>query len=168
MATEQQTQDQTADATNASGNSDSTGADSLTVTDNRTGKTYELPISDGTVRAMDLRQIKVDEDEFGMLAYDPAFTNTASCRSAVTYIDGAAGVLEHRGYSIRQLCERSTFLEVAHLLIFRDLPRGRRATDLRAAAARSPARPLGLRLPPPHLRLRGPEGLLRGLAQRRP
>ncbi len=99
-------------------------ADSLTVTDNRTGKTYELPITDGTVRAMDLRQIKVDEDEFGMLAYDPAFTNTASCRSAVTYIDGEAGILEHRGYSIEQLCERSSFLEVAYLLIFGELPTG--------------------------------------------
>jgi citrate synthase len=98
--------------------------DSLSVTDNRTGKTYELPIEDGTVRAMDLRQIKVDEDEFGMLAYDPAFTNTASCRSAVTYIDGAAGILEHRGYSIEQLCERSTFLETAYLLIFGELPTG--------------------------------------------
>ena len=99
-------------------------ADSLTVTDNRTGKTYELPIADGTVRAMDLRQIKVDEDEFGMLAYDPAFTNTASCRSAITFIDGDAGILEHRGYSIEQLCERSTFLEVAYLLIFGELPTG--------------------------------------------
>ncbi len=98
--------------------------DSLSVTDNRTGKTYELPIEDGTVRAMDLRQVKVDEDEFGMLAYDPAFTNTASCRSAVTYIDGAAGILEHRGYSIEQLCERSTFLETAYLLIFGELPTG--------------------------------------------
>jgi citrate synthase len=97
-------------------------ADSLTVTDNRTGKTYELPIDDGTVRAMDLRQIKVDEDEFGMMAYDPAFTNTAACRSAITYIDGGAGVLEHRGYSIEQLCERSSFLEVAYLLIFGELP----------------------------------------------
>jgi len=122
MAAEQQTQDQTADVANASGNSDGAGKDSLTVTDNRTGKTYELPISDGTVRAMDLRQIKVDENEFGMLAYDPAFTNTASCRSAVTYIDGAAGILEHRGYSIEQLCERSTFLEVAYLLVFGELP----------------------------------------------
>ncbi|HET8813400.1 MAG TPA: citrate synthase [Solirubrobacterales bacterium] len=115
MATEQQTQDPTADA-NASGN------ESLTITDNRTGRTYELPISDGTVRAIDLRQIKVSEDEFGLMSYDPAFTNTASCRSAITYIDGAAGVLEHRGYSIEQLCERSTFLEVAYLLIFGDLP----------------------------------------------
>ena len=100
------------------------GSDSLSVTDNRTGQTYELPIVDGTVRAMDLRQIKVDRDEFGMLAYDPAFTNTAACRSSVTYIDGEAGILEHRGYSIEQLCERSTFLEVAYLLIFGELPTG--------------------------------------------
>jgi citrate synthase len=99
-------------------------SESLTVTDNRTGRTYELPITDGTVRAMDLRQIKVDEDEFGMLAYDPAFTNTAACRSSITYIDGAAGILEHRGYSIEQLCEKSTFLEVAYLLIFGELPTG--------------------------------------------
>jgi citrate synthase len=97
-------------------------SDSLTITDNRTGESYEVPISDDTVRAMDLRQIKVDEGEFGLMAYDPAFTNTAACRSSVTYIDGAAGVLEHRGYSIEQLCERSTFLEVAYLLIFGQLP----------------------------------------------
>ena len=118
MATEQQMGNTAADGALA------TGSESLTVTDNRTGKTYELPISDGTVRAMDLRQIKVDEDEFGMMAYDPAFTNTAACRSAVTYIDGDAGVLEHRGYSIEQLCEKSTFLEVAYLLIFGELPTG--------------------------------------------
>src|ERR1041384_6820931 len=96
--------------------------DSLTVTDNRTGKTYELPITDGTVQGMDLRQIKVAEDDFGLMSYDPAFTNTASCRSAITYIDGSAGVLEHRGYSIEQLCEHSSFLEVAYLLIFGELP----------------------------------------------
>jgi citrate synthase len=116
MATEQQTADATADGGTA------TGSDSLTVTDNRTGRTYELPISDGTVRAMDLRQIKVDEDEFGTMSYDPAFTNTASCRSAITYIDGEAGVLQHRGYPIEQLSERSSFLEVAYLLIFGELP----------------------------------------------
>src|SRR4051812_49253988 len=116
MATEQQIRDAAADGGAA------TGSDTLTVTDNRTGKTYELEIADNTVRAMDLRQIKVDEDEFGMLAYDPAFTNTASCRSAITFIDGSAGILEHRGYSIEQLCEHSTFLEVAYLLIFGELP----------------------------------------------
>jgi citrate synthase len=94
----------------------------LTVTDNRTGRTYELPIADGTVRAMDLRQIKVDEDDFGLMAYDPAFTNTASCRSSITYIDGEAGILQHRGYPIEQLCEHSTYLEVAYLLINGRLP----------------------------------------------
>jgi citrate synthase len=99
-------------------------SESLTVTDNRTGKTYELPIEDGTIRGLDLRQIKVTEDEFGLMSYDPAFTNTASCRSAVTYIDGTAGILEHRGYSIEQLCERSSFLETAYLLIFGELPTG--------------------------------------------
>jgi citrate synthase len=117
MATEEHPQDATATATAGS-------RESLTVTDNRTGRSYELPIEDGTVRAMDLRQIKVSEEEFGLLSYDPAFTNTASCRSAITYIDGAAGVLEHRGYSIEQLCARSTFLEVAYLLIFGELPTG--------------------------------------------
>src|SRR3954452_9360766 len=98
--------------------------DTLTIVDNRTGQSYEVPVVDGAISAMDLRQIKVSEDEFGMLSYDPAFTNTASCRSAVTYIDGAAGILEHRGYSIEQLCEKSTFLEVAYLLIFGELPTG--------------------------------------------
>src|SRR4051794_31607343 len=97
-------------------------SDTLTVTDNRTGRTYELPITDDTVKAMDLRQIKVNDDDFGMMAYDPAFTNTASCRSEITYIDGAAGVLEYRGYPIDQLCEHSSYLEVAYLLIKGRLP----------------------------------------------
>ena len=95
---------------------------SLSVRDNRTGRTYELPITDDTVKAMDLRQIKVNDDDFGMMAYDPAFTNTASCRSEITYIDGAAGVLEYRGYPIDQLCEHSSYLEVAYLLIKGRLP----------------------------------------------
>ncbi len=118
MATEQQIRDAAADGAAAS------GSESLTVTDNRTGQAYELPVADGTVRGMDLRQIKVSEDDFGLMSYDPAFTNTASCRSAITYIDGEAGILEHRGYSIEQLCERSSFLEVAYLLIFGELPTG--------------------------------------------
>jgi citrate synthase len=96
--------------------------ETLTVTDNRTGETYELPVSDGTVRAMDLRQIKTGDDDFGLMAYDPAYTNTASCRSSITYIDGAAGVLQHRGYPIEQLCEHSSYLEVAYLLINGALP----------------------------------------------
>ena len=118
MATEQQTRDAAADGGAAA------GSESLTVTDNRTGKAYELPIVDGTVRGMDLRQIKASEEDFGLMSYDPAFTNTASCRSSITFIDGEAGVLEHRGYSIEQLCERSSFLEVAYLLIFGELPTG--------------------------------------------
>jgi citrate synthase len=96
--------------------------DTLTVTDNRTGRAYELPITDSTVRASDLRQIKVDEGEFGMMSYDPAFMNTASCRSSITYIDGDAGILQHRGYPIEQLCEHSSYLEVAYLLINGRLP----------------------------------------------
>jgi citrate synthase len=98
------------------------GQESLTVTDNRTGSTYELPITDGTVRAMDLRDIKVSEDDFGLMAFDPAYTNTASCRSAITYIDGEAGILQHRGIPIEQLCEQSTYLEVAYLLVYGELP----------------------------------------------
>ncbi|MFA4928555.1 MAG: citrate synthase [Patulibacter sp.] len=99
-----------------------TAAETLTVVDNRTGKSYEVPISDGTVRAMDLRQIKVGEDDFGLMTYDPAFTNTASCRSSITFIDGDKGILEYRGYPIEQLAEQATFLEVAYLLIFGELP----------------------------------------------
>ncbi|HTZ88279.1 MAG TPA: citrate synthase [Solirubrobacteraceae bacterium] len=96
--------------------------DTLTITDNRTGRSYEVPITDSTVRATDLRQIKVQEDEFGLMSYDPAFMNTASCRSAITYIDGEKGILQHRGYSIEQLCEHSSYLEVAYLLINGRLP----------------------------------------------
>ena len=96
--------------------------DTLTVTDNRTGETFEIEITDGTVKAMDFRQMKADEDDFGLMTYDPAFTNTASCRSAITYIDGEAGILQHRGIPIEQLCEKSSFLEVAFLLIYGELP----------------------------------------------
>src|SRR5262245_41988475 len=96
--------------------------DTLTITDNRTGETYEVAVTDGTVRAMDLRQIKVSEDDFGLMTYDPAFTNTASCRSSVCYIDGEAGVLEYRGYPIEQLCAKASYLEVAYLLIYGELP----------------------------------------------
>ncbi len=105
-----------------SGDRAAAGGETLTVTDNRTGQTFEIPITDGTVRAMDFRQMKVDEADFGLMTYDPAYTNTASCRSAITYIDGDAGILEHRGYSIEQLCEHSTYLEVAYLLINGSLP----------------------------------------------
>ena len=94
----------------------------LTVTDNRTGKTYELPISDGTIRAMDLRQMKESEDDFGLMTYDPAFMNTAACRSAITFIDGDRGILRYRGYPIEQLAEKASFLEIAWLLIEGELP----------------------------------------------
>ena len=90
----------------------------LTITDNRTGKSYEINITDGTIRALDLRPIKVSDDDFGLMTYDPAFTNTASCRSAVTFIDGDKGILRYRGYPIEQLAERSTFLETAYLLLW--------------------------------------------------
>lgn len=94
----------------------------LTVTDNRTGKNYELPLTDGTVRAMDFRQIKTSDDDFGLMSYDPAYTNTASCRSAITYIDGEHGILRYRGYPIEQLAERCSFLEVSYLLQEGELP----------------------------------------------
>src|SRR6185312_2234400 len=97
-------------------------ADTLTITDNRTGKKYEIPIQDGTIRAMDLRQIKVNPDEFGMMTYDPAFMNTAACRSRITFIDGDRGVLMYRGYPIEQLAEHSDFLETAYLILFGELP----------------------------------------------
>jgi citrate synthase len=95
---------------------------SLAITDNRTGKTYEVPISDGTIKATDLRQIKTGEDDFGLMTYDPAFMNTAACRSAITYIDGEIGILRYRGYPIEQLAERASFLEVAYLLAVGELP----------------------------------------------
>jgi citrate synthase len=96
--------------------------DSLTITDNRTGKQYQLPVQDGTIKAMDLRQIKVSDDDFGLMTYDPAFMNTASCKSRITFIDGDKGILEYRGYPIDQLAEKSTYLEVAYLLLNGELP----------------------------------------------
>jgi citrate synthase len=97
--------------------------ESLTVTDNRTGKTYELPIEYGTIRGMDLRQIKTHPDDFGLMSYDPAFMNTASCKSRITFIDGEQGILRYRGYPIEQLAEKSTYLETAYLLIKGELPK---------------------------------------------
>lgn len=116
MANEAKTQEQ------ADGVVTAEARDTLSVTDNRTGESYELEVADGTIRAMDLREIKVSDDDFGLMAYDPAFLNTASCRSEITFIDGEAGILQHRGYSIEELCEHSTYLEVAYLLIFGELP----------------------------------------------
>ena len=104
-------------------------ADTLTITDNRTGRHYELPIQDGTIKAMDLRQIKVVPDEFGMMTYDPAFMNTAACRSAITYIDGDKGILMYRGYPIEDLAEHSDFLETAYLILFGELPNSAQLDD---------------------------------------
>lgn len=97
-------------------------ADSLSVTDNRTGKSYEIPIEHGTIRAMNLRDIKVDDDDFGLMSYDPAYKNTASTKSTITFIDGDKGILRYRGYPIEQLAEQSDFLEVAYLILFGELP----------------------------------------------
>jgi citrate synthase len=97
-------------------------ADTLTITDNRTGKQYELPITDGAIRATDLRQIRAGNDDTGLVTYDPAFMNTAACRSRITYIDGDKGILEYRGYPIEQLAEHSTYLETSYLIIFGELP----------------------------------------------
>src|SRR5262245_41198410 len=99
---------ETQSAGDGSGVATAESGETLTVTDNRTGRNYELEITDDTVRAMDLRQIKVTDHEFGMMSYDPAFTNTASCRSSITFIDGEAGILQHRGIPIEQLCEESS------------------------------------------------------------
>src|SRR3954469_3421034 len=98
-----------------------TASDSLTITDNRTGRTYEVPIEDGTIRATALRDIKVGEDDFGVMSYDPASMTAPCCRSALSFLDGEAGVLEYRGYPIEQLAEHSTYLEVAYLLIHGEL-----------------------------------------------
>jgi len=113
MSTETQQQD---------GSGVATGKESVTITDNRTGKQYEIPIEDETIRATELRKIKVNEDDFGLMTYDPAYMATASCRSAITFIDGEKGILEYRGYPIEQLAEKSSYLEVAYLLIHGNLP----------------------------------------------
>ena len=96
--------------------------DTLSITDNRTGKVYEVPIKNDTIHATDLRQIKVKPDDFGMMSYDPAFNNTALCQSKITYIDGDKGILRYRGYSIEELAEKSTYLETAYLILRGELP----------------------------------------------
>jgi citrate synthase len=96
--------------------------DALSITDRRTGKVYEVPIVNGTVRALDLRQIKAGPDDFGLMAYDPAFLNTASCTSRITFIDGDKGILRYRGYPIEVLAEKCSYLEVAYLLLYGELP----------------------------------------------
>jgi citrate synthase len=112
----------TTETKQADGAGTATSRDTLSITDNRTGKEYEVPIEDGTIRATELRNIKTDDDDFGLMSYDPAFMATASCRSAVTFIDGEKGILQYRGYPIEQLAEHSTFLEVAYLLVHGQLP----------------------------------------------
>jgi citrate synthase len=107
----------------------SVGKDTLSITDNRTGKTYELPITNETIRALDLRQMKTGAGDFGMMTYDPAFMNTAACRSSITFIDGDKGILEYRGYPIEQLAEKSTYLEVAYLLLHGELPTEKQLAD---------------------------------------
>src|SRR5256884_4981028 len=106
-----------------------TARETLTITDNRTGKSYEIPVTHGTIRAADLRQIKVDPKEFGLMSYDPAFNNTASCISRITYIDGDAGILRYRGYPIEDLAEKSTYLETAFLLPHGELPTSSQLND---------------------------------------
>jgi citrate synthase len=113
----------------ADGDGVATSSETVTVTDNRTGKQYEIPIEDGTIRATELRKIKVNEDDFGLMTYDPAYMATASCRSAITYIDGEKGILEYRGYPIEQLAEKSSYLEVAYLLINGELPTEKQLAD---------------------------------------
>src|SRR5437764_14635801 len=103
MATETETKAQES----GDGQVTESGKDSPTITDNRTGRQYEIPIEDETIRAIELRDIKVADDDFGLMTYDPAYMNTASCRSAITFIDGDAGILEYRGYPIEQLAEQS-------------------------------------------------------------
>ncbi len=104
-------------------------ADTLTITDNRTGKQYEVPLKDGVLRATDLRQIKSGPDDPGLMTYDPAFMNTAACRSRITFIDGDKGILEYRGYPIEQLAEHSTYPETAYLIIFGELPTSAQLTS---------------------------------------
>ena len=130
--------------------------ETLTITDNRTGKCYEIPIANDAIRAADLRQIKVDAADFGMMSYDPAFNNTASCISKVTFIDGDAGILRYRGYPIEDLAEKSTYLETAYLLVHGELPN--------EAAAE------GLDLPrhAPHFYSREHQEVSRRLSLRRP
>jgi citrate synthase len=102
----------------------STGArrDTLTIVDNRNGRQFEIPIKHDTIRAIDLRQIKINESDFGMMSYDPAFTNTATCTSKITFIDGDKGILRYRGYPIEELAEKSTYLETAYLILYGELP----------------------------------------------
>src|SRR5579863_804360 len=105
-----------------SGTSAAGSRDTLTIIDNRNGRQYEIPIKNDTIRAMDLRQIKINDSDFGMMSYDPSFANTASCSSKITFIDGDQGILRYRGYSIEELAEKSSYLETAYLILHGELP----------------------------------------------
>src|SRR5579863_1110081 len=106
-----------------------TRRDTLSITDNRTGKSYEVAVTDGAIRSLDLRKIKVNNDDFGLMCYDPAFNNTACCTSRITFIDGDNGILRYRGYSIEELAEKSTYLETAYLILYGELPTAQQLTS---------------------------------------
>ncbi|MFZ3201783.1 MAG: citrate/2-methylcitrate synthase, partial [Candidatus Acidiferrales bacterium] len=108
-----------------------TRRDTLTITDNRNGRQYEIPVKSDTIRALDLRPIKIHDADFGMMSYDPALTNTASCTSKITFIDGDKGILRYRGYSIEELAEKSTYLETAYLILYGELPTQSQLADWR-------------------------------------
>ena len=116
--------------------------DTLSITDNRTGRQYEIPIKDDTIRAIDLRQVKVDDSDFGLMSYDAAFSNTASCKSKITFIDGDKGILRYRGYAIEELAEKSSYMETSYLLLHGELPRSRslRNGSIRSRTTRSSTR----------------------------
>src|SRR5579884_364279 len=116
----------------------------LAVEDQRTGRAYQVPIRDGSVRAIDLRQIRTGPDDFGLMSYDPGFLNTASCRSAVTYIDGDRGILLYRGYPIEQIAGHATFLDVAYLILYGELPTPQQLAEFQRAVARDSAIPDGI------------------------
>ena len=120
-------------------------SDTLTITDNRTGKTYELPITDETIKATDLRQIKTDPTDFGLMPYDPSYMNTASCKSRITFIDGDRGILEYRGYPIDQLAEKASFFETAYLIWYGELPNTAQLADWTAKVSGQPGVPDGLK-----------------------
>ncbi|MGH9830585.1 MAG: citrate/2-methylcitrate synthase, partial [Blastocatellia bacterium] len=103
--------------------------DTLTIIDNRTGRQYEVPVKNETIRALDLRPLKIEDSDFGIMSYDPAFTNTASCTSRITFIDGDKGILRYRGYSIEELAEKSTYLETAYLILYGELPTQKQLTE---------------------------------------
>src|SRR5262249_27996613 len=120
-------------------------SETLTITDNRTGKPYELPITNETIKATDLRQLRTDPADFGLMPYDPSYMNTASCKSRITFIDGDKGILEYRGYPIDQLAEKASFLETAYLIWYGELPNAAQLADWTAKVTSQPAVPEGVK-----------------------